>query len=146
MSYSVADETIIAERFIEFLNGNIGKLVRSLILLHVHVSFHHAQLECNLVRPHRQQLGFFFLPKRTPEFNPYEQVWKEFKNHRIEQKPFRNWVDLKYCLIAALDSVENNVDRVASFFRMSATRKICMRKSPLINSGSNMFFGKTLVL
>ncbi len=87
-----------------------------------HATFHHSKLVRDYVGVHRGQLRIFFLPKRTPEFNPDEQVWNEVKSNRIGKKPVKNKVDLKDRLSFALDSLKQNTKRIISFFHMPDTK------------------------
>lgn len=60
-----------------------------------------------------------FLPKRSPEFNPDEQVWNEIKKNRIGIQLVKNKVDLKDRLVFTLDSLKQNTKRIISFLPMS---------------------------
>jgi transposase len=122
MSYSIKDGTINGERYIEFLEELILNRKRPLILFVDHATFHHSKRVRDYVRAHRGQLRIFFLPKRTPEFNPDEQVWNEIKNNRIGKQPVKNKVDLKDRLTFALDSLKQNTKRIISFFQMPDTK------------------------
>jgi len=48
-----------------------------------HATFHGSKRVWEDVRAHRSQLRFF-LPKRTAEFNPDEQVWNKTKNNQSD--------------------------------------------------------------
>jgi transposase len=122
MSYVIKDGTINGERYIEFLDELIMDRKRPLILFVDHASFHHSKRVRDYVSEHRSQLRVFFLPKRSPEFNPDEQVWNEIKNNRIGKQPVKNKVDLKDRLTFALDSLKQNTKRVISFFHLPDTK------------------------
>lgn len=122
MDYSIKDDTINGERYIEFLEKLISNRDHPLILLVDHATFHRSKIVRDFVRAHRSQLRVFFLPKRTPELNPDEQVWNEIKNHKIGKQPVKNKVDLKERLSNALDSLQQNAKRVTSFFSLPDTR------------------------
>jgi hypothetical protein len=78
----------------------------------------------DFVRAHRAQLRIFFLPRRTPEMNPDEQVWNEIKNHRIGKQLVENKTNLKRRLYSALRSVQKNTGRILSFFQLPATQYV----------------------
>jgi transposase len=122
MSYSIKDGTINGARYIEFLAELILNRKRPLILFVDHATFHHSKRVRDYVRAHRGQLRIFFLPKRTPEFNPDEQVWNEIKNNRIGKQPVKNKVALKDRLTFALDSLKQNTKHIISFFQMPDTK------------------------
>lgn len=114
MDYSIQDGMVNGERYIEFLGGLIAGRKRPLIVLADHATFHHSKQVRDYVRAHRSQLRVFFLPKRTPEYNPDEQVWNEAKNNRIGKQPVKNKEDLKARLTSALDSLKQNTRRIIS--------------------------------
>lgn len=125
MSYSIKDDTINGERYIEFLEGLILERQRPIILLVDHATFHGSKRVRDFVRSRRSQLRVFFLPKRAPEFNPDEQVWNEIKNNSIGKQPVKNKADLKERLVSALDSLKQNTKRVVSFFSLPDTQYAC---------------------
>jgi transposase len=129
MDYSIKDDTINGERYIEFLKELISNRSRPLILLVDHATFHGSKQVRDFVRAHRSQLRVFFLPKRAPEFNPDEQVWNEIKNNRIGKQAVKNKEDLKERLVIALDSLQQNTKRVISFFTLPDTQYACANVS-----------------
>jgi transposase len=98
-----------------------------LILLVDRASFHRSQKVRDFVRaPLRYlrstRLRIYFLPRRSPERNPDEQVWNEVKNHRIGKQPVKNKKDLKKRLYSALRSLQKNTGRILSFFQLPDTQ------------------------
>ena len=122
MKYSVTADSIDSVHYIEFLKNLIRDRERPLILLADRASFHRSQEVRDFVRAHRARLRIFFLPRRTPEMNPDEQIWNEIKNHRIGKQPVANKRDLKRRLYSALRSVQKNTERILSFFQLPATQ------------------------
>ena len=93
-----------------------------LILFVDHASFHKSKEVRDFVRENRKKLRVFFLPKRSPEYNPDEQVWNEIKNNSIGKQPIKNKIDLKYRLIEAMDCLKDNTKRIISFFQLPRTK------------------------
>lgn len=122
MRYSLSEQTVNAERYIQFLAQLIRGRQRPLILLVDQAPFHHAHSVRQFVRAHRSQLRVFFLPKRSPELNPDEQVCNEIKNNRIGKQPVKNKQDLKKRLRSALCSLQRQTARVRSFFQLPDTQ------------------------
>ena len=118
MKYSVTADSIDSVPYIEFLKNLIRDRERPLILLVDRSSFHRSQKVRDFVRAHRAPLRIFFLPRRTPQMNPDEQVWNEIKNHRIGKQPVENKTNLKKRLYSALRSVQKNTGRILSFFQL----------------------------
>ena len=122
MRYSVKEGSIDGGVFIEFLKRLIQKRQRPLIVLVDHATFHGSKRVRDFVRAHRTKLRIFFLPKRTPELNPDEQVWNEIKNNRIGKQPVKDKKDLKKRLFSSLASLQKNAKRVISFFQLPDTK------------------------
>jgi transposase len=106
MNYSVTEESVNSERYIEFLDSLIHGRERPLILIVDQAPFHGSQRVREWVRAHRTRLRIFFLPKRSPELNPDEQVWNEVKNNKLGIQPIKNKRDLKQRLYSALRSLQ----------------------------------------
>jgi transposase len=122
LRYSLSEQSVNAERYIQFLAQLIRGRQRPLILLVDQASFHHAHSVHQFVRAHRTQLRVFFLPKRSPELNPDEQVWQEVKTNRIGKQPVKNKRDLKQRLRSALRSLQHQTARIRSFFQLPDTQ------------------------
>jgi transposase len=122
MKYSVTEDHIQSERYIAFLRQLIQARQSPLILFVDRASFHRSQKVRDFVRAHRTQLRIYFLPRRSPERNPDEQVWNEVKNHRIGKQPVKNKKDLKKRLYSALRSLQKNTGRILSFFQLPDTQ------------------------
>ena len=121
MNYSVTEESVNSERYIEFLDGLIHQRQRPLILIVDQAPFHGSQKLRAWVRAHRTRLRIFFLPKCSPELNPDEQVWNEVKNNQIGKQPIKNKRDLKQRLYSALRSLQRQSERIRSFFQLPDT-------------------------
>ena len=80
LQYSIKDETINSESFIQFLKEILKKRTRLLVLLLDRASFHRSKKVRSFVRAHRSQIRIFFLPKYAPKLNPAEQVWNIIKD------------------------------------------------------------------
>lgn len=124
MQYSVTEENVNGDVFIDFLKQLIKDRRHPLILLVDHASFHSSKLVRDFVRAHRTELRIFFLPKHAPELNPAEQIWNETKVNRLGKQPVKNIQDLRERLFSTLDSLQKNTNRVLSFFLLPATRYI----------------------
>ena len=122
MRYSVEEDNINGERYIEFLKHLIRNRDRPLILLVDHATFHKSKAVREFVRAHRNKLRIFFLPKRAPKMNPDEQVWNEIKINRIGKQPVKNKMDLKRRLYSALSSLQKNTKKILSFFLLPDTK------------------------
>ena len=95
MNYSVTEDSVNSERYIEFLNGLIHGRERPLILIVDQAPFHGSQKVRKWIRAHRSRLRISFLPKRSPALKPDEPVWNEIKDNKLGKQPINNKRDLK---------------------------------------------------
>jgi transposase len=121
MRYSVKDENIDGEIFIDFLKQLLHNREHPLILLVDHATFHSSKPVRDFVRAHRSKLRIYFLPKRVPEMNPDEQVWNEIKVNHIGKQPVKDKKDLKKRLYSVLAGLQKNTKRIFSFFALPDT-------------------------
>jgi transposase len=122
LRYDLTDKTLNSDIYINFLRQLIQHRRKPLILLVDRAPFHQSQPVRDFVRAHRTQLRVFFLPKKAPELNPDEQVWNELKNDRLGKQPVKNKTDLRARLESALKSLQQQADRVRSFFQLPETQ------------------------
>lgn len=122
LEYDLTDKTLNSDVYIDFLRQLIQNRDKPLILLVDRATFHQSQAVRDFVRAHRTQLRVFFLPKKAPELNPDEQVWNELKHHRLGKQPVKNKTDLRERLESALKSLQQEADRVRSFFQLPETQ------------------------
>ena len=120
--YALEEKSIDGERYVEFLQEVLRGRTRPLIIIADKVSFHRSAVVRQFVRAHRAQIRMFFFPTYSPELNPDEQVWNEIKHRQIGKQPIKNKFDLKVRLRAALKSLQQNVEKIRSFFKLPTTR------------------------
>jgi transposase len=122
LRYSVRDGAVNGTVFIGFLKRLILKRERPLILLVDHATFHGSKPVRDFVRAHRDKLRVFYLPKRTPEMNPDEQVWNDIKVNGIGKQPVKDKKDLMKRLYSSLASLQKKTARILSFFQLPDTK------------------------
>lgn len=122
MQFSVTAEHIAGQRYIAFLRQLLEGRQKPLILLVDRAAFHRSREVRAFVRAHRSRLRLYFLPRRSPERNPDEQVWNEIKTQRIGKQPVKNKNDLKKRLYSELRSLQRNTRRILSFFHLPTTQ------------------------
>ena len=122
MNYSITEESINSERYIQFFKQLLKGRRRPLILVVDRASFHCSKEVREFVRAHRSQLRIFYLPKGSPDLNPDEQVWNEVKNNQIGKQPVKNKKDLQKRLYSVLRSLQRHTERIRSFFQLPGTK------------------------
>lgn len=69
----------------------------------------------------RQQtrLHVFYLPPRSPEFNPDEKVWRHLKNEELRDHQATNVEDLKSLTRKKLSAMSSNRNKLIGIYKMS---------------------------
>jgi transposase len=122
LRYSLKEQTINGERYVEFLQQILHGRTRPLIIIADRAPFHQSAVVRKFVRAHRTQLRMFFFPTHSPELNPDEQVWNELKHRRLGKQPIKNKTDLKKRMRSILKSLQRKVEKVRSFFQLPDTK------------------------
>ena len=71
----------------------------------------------------KKRLHIFYLPPRSPEFNPDEKVWNHLKNHELKGHQERNLEGLEKLSKKKLRSMSRNKSKVRGIFKMSKVAK-----------------------
>jgi transposase len=119
--YWITDEKITAKVFIIFLQQLIDSSQRPIFLIVDRASFHTSRLVREFIWHHREQIRLFYLPSYSPEINPDEHVWEEIKDKKLGRATIFSKPHLKIMLKSALQALQQNVDRVKSFFHLPDT-------------------------
>ena len=122
MRFSVTEEKINSQKYINFLKQLLQGRTRPLMLIVDRVSFHSSTPVRDVVRSNRQKIRVFFLPRYSPEWNPDEHLWNEIKSRKIGRKSIKTKLELKKKIYSALRSLQHNVERIKSFFRLPDTK------------------------
>lgn len=64
----------------------------------------------------QKKLDVFYLPPRSPEFNPAEKVWHHLKHHELKSHKARSIEELKILARKKMDKIAKNKDKVARIF------------------------------
>lgn len=65
----------------------------------------------------QKRLHIFYLPPRSPEYNPDEQVWSHLKNHVLKSHMKTNLQDLKKLTRKKLRNLSSNPKKVRGVFK-----------------------------
>lgn len=66
-----------------------------------------------------KRLHVFYLPPRSPEFNPDEKVWRHLKNEELRDHQAKNVSDLKSLTRRKLKAMSKNKVQLKGIYRMS---------------------------
>lgn len=65
----------------------------------------------------QKRLHVFYLPPRSPEFNPDEKIWSHLKNHELKSHGAKTTDELKKLTRQKLKSMAKNPDKIAGIFK-----------------------------
>ena len=102
---------------------------RPMIVIADNSPFHRSKEVRNFVRAHRQKIRVFFLPTHSPELNPDEQVWNEIKHRQLGKQPIKSKPDLNRRISSSLKILQQQVEKVQSFFQLPDTRYAALQES-----------------
>jgi transposase len=121
LHYWITDRNITAIMFIFFLQQLITGRQRPIFLIIDRARYHTSWLVREFIWHHRKKIRLFYLPSYSPEINPDEHVWEEIKDKKLSRATIISKLHLKVKLQEALQSLQQNVDRVKSFFHLPET-------------------------
>jgi transposase len=65
----------------------------------------------------QKRLHVFYLPARSPQLNPDEQVWAHLKNHELKSHQKTNLKDLKFLTKKKMSALSKNKKKVVGIFK-----------------------------
>lgn len=77
--FSLYDESINVERFIDFLQKVIDSSTKKVYIIVDNLRVHHAKLVKAWIEEHSDKIKIFYLPPYSPEFNPDEYLNQDYK-------------------------------------------------------------------
>jgi transposase len=64
----------------------------------------------------QKRLNIFYLPPRSPEFNPAEKIWHHLKHHELKSHQAKNIEELKILARTKMKKMAKNTDKVSNIF------------------------------
>jgi transposase len=77
----------------------------------------HKAKKIEIFEQNQKRLHIFYLPTRSPKFNPDEQVWAHLKNHDLKSHMETNLSDLKTLANKKLRKLKDDPDKVMRIFK-----------------------------
>ena len=115
--FSLYDESINIERFLEFLQKVIDSSEKKVYMIVDNLRVHHAKLVIQWIEEHKDQIALFHLPPYSPEFNPDEYLNQDYKRNANKNNiPFTK-VQLRKNTEKYMNDISNNLDKVVNFFK-----------------------------
>jgi len=102
---------------IEYLKKCLSEYKRKhLVVIMDKASCHTAKAVKSFVES-QKRLTVIYIPARSPELNPDEQVWNHLKHAEIKNHKMQNIPDLERLIINKMNKLKNNPSRVRGVFR-----------------------------
>ena len=115
--FSLYDESINVDRFIEFLQKVIDSSNKKVYMIVDNLRVHHAKLVTAWVEEHKDKIAIFYLPPYSPEFNPDEYLNQDYKRNANKNNiPFTKTQLIKNTE-KYMNEISNNQEKVANFFK-----------------------------
>lgn len=122
LMYDLEEKTINGKRYIEFLEEVLADRQQPLIVIADNSSYHCSKEVQRFAQAQEQRIHLFPLPTHSPELNPAEQIWNEVKHRQLGKQPIKNKTDLHRRLRCILESLQQQTERVKSFFQLPDTK------------------------
>ena len=115
--FSLYDESINVDRFIEFLQKVIDSSQKKVYMIVDNLRVHHAKLVKAWVKEHEKKIALFYLPPYSPEFNPDEYLNQDYKRNANKNNiPFTQTQPRKNTE-KYMNEILQNEEKVANFFK-----------------------------
>ncbi len=79
--FSLYDESINTDRFIDFLSKVIKSSDKKVYLIVDNLRVHHAKVVTKWIEEHKNKIAIFYLPPYSPEFNHDEYLNQDYKRN-----------------------------------------------------------------
>ena len=66
----------------------------------------------------QKRLHVFYLPPRSPEFNPDEKIWKHLKHHELKSHTAKNTKELLRLARSKLRTLAQDREKVRGIFKL----------------------------
>ena len=114
--WMIIDNAFNSEKLIEFLAALIKDADKKVFLILDNLRVHHSKLVKAWLAEHKEQIEVFYLPSYSPELNPDERLNADLKHALGSRIQARTKDKLKQVTKAHMEMLENNPDRVISYF------------------------------
>lgn len=114
--WMIIDDAFNSEKLIEFLAALIKDADKKVFLILDNLRVHHSKPVKAWLSEHKEQIEVFYLPSYSPELNPDERLNADLKHALGSRIQARTKDKLKQVTKAHMEMLENNPERVISYF------------------------------
>ncbi len=115
--WMIVDEAFDADKLIEFLAALIKDAGRKVFLILDNLRVHHSKLVKAWVAERADQIELFYLPSYSPQLNPEERLNADLKQEMGKRVPVRTKAKLREAATSHMRHLEQNPERVISYFQ-----------------------------
>lgn len=115
--WMIIDEAFDADKLIEFLQALIKDASKKIFLILDNLRVHHSNQVKSWVRERKDQIELFYLPSYSPELNPEERLNADLKQAMGKRVPVRTKTKLREAANEHMTMLEQNPERVVSYFQ-----------------------------
>ncbi len=120
--FSLYDESINTDRFIDFLSKVIKSSNKKVYLIVDNLRVHHAKVVTKWIKEHKNKIAIFYIPPYSPEFNPDEYLNQDYKRNANKNNIPKTKDELRQNTLNYMNELVKNRERVASFFRHESVK------------------------
>lgn len=120
--WMIIDEAFDAQKLIEFLQALIKDAGKKVFLILDNLRVHHSKLVKAWVNERKDKIELFYLPSYSPELNPEERLNGDLKQEMGKRVPVRTKAKLRDAANEHMMKLEQNPERVMSYFQDSRVR------------------------
>jgi transposase len=114
--WMIIDDAFNSDKLIEFLEALIKDANKKVFLILDNLRVHHSKPVKAWLAEHKEQIEVFYLPSYSPELNPDERLNADLKHALGSRIQARTKDKLKQVTKAHMEMLENNPERVISYF------------------------------
>ncbi len=115
--FSLYDESINIDRFIEFLQKVIDSSDKKVYMIVDNLRVHHAKGVTQWIEEHKDKIAIFYLPPYSPEFNPDEYLNQDYKRNANKNDIPTTQAQLRKNTEKYMMEISQNKEKVANFFK-----------------------------
>jgi len=115
--WMIIDEAFNSDKLIEFLEALTKDAGRKVFLILDNLRVHHSKPVKAWVEERKDKIELFYLPSYSPELNPEERLNADLKHSIGSKVPARTKAKLKTAATEHMTRLEQNPDRVRSYFQ-----------------------------
>jgi transposase len=114
--WMIVDDAFNSDKLIEFLGALLKDADKKIFLILDNLRVHHSKPVKAWLAEHKDRIEVFYLPSYSPELNPDERLNAELKYALGSRVQTRTKDKLKQATKAHMDMLEQNPERVRSYF------------------------------